>query len=60
MDHNAVTPVRLEPVAPLSRVKHSTPEPLPSQGPSYEIVEIYKYEHLVATDLYRIKSIFWV
>ena len=26
--HNAVTPVRLESVAPLSRVKHSTAEPL--------------------------------
>ena len=25
-DHNAVTPVRLEPVAPLPRVKHSTTE----------------------------------
>ena len=28
--HNAVTPVRLEPAAPLSRVKHSTTEPLRS------------------------------
>ena len=28
--HNAVTPVRLEPAAPLSRVKHSTIEPLRS------------------------------
>ena len=27
-DHNAVTPVRLEPAAPLSRVKGSTTEPL--------------------------------
>ena len=27
-DHNPVTPVRLEPAAPLSRVKHSTTEPL--------------------------------
>ena len=27
-DHNAVTPVRLELVAPRSRVKHSTTEPL--------------------------------
>ena len=31
-DHNAVTPVRLEPAAPLFRVKHSTTEPLPSLG----------------------------
>ena len=29
-DHNAVTRVRLEPVAPPSRVKHSTTEPLRS------------------------------
>ena len=29
-DHNAVTPVRLKPAAPLSRVKHSTTEPLRS------------------------------
>ena len=28
--HNAVTPVRLESAAPLSRVKHSTTEPLRS------------------------------
>ena len=27
-DHNSVTPVRLEPAAPRSRVKHSTTEPL--------------------------------
>ena len=31
-DHNAVTPVRLEPAASRSRVKHSTTEPLRSQG----------------------------
>ena len=29
-DHNAVTPVRLEPAALRSRVKHSTTEPLHS------------------------------
>ena len=29
-DHNAVTPVRLEPATPRSRVKHSTTEPLGS------------------------------
>ena len=28
--HNTVTPVRLEPAAPRSRVKHSTTEPLRS------------------------------
>ena len=31
-DHNAVTAVRQEPVASLSRVKHSTTEPLRSQN----------------------------
>ena len=31
MDHNAMTPVRLEPAASRSRVKHSTTEPLRSQ-----------------------------
>ena len=31
-DHNAVTLVRLEPKAPLSRVKRSTTEPLRSLG----------------------------
>ena len=30
-DHNTVTPMRLEPAAPRSRVKHSTTEPLRSQ-----------------------------
>ena len=30
-DHNAVTPVRLEPAAPWSRVMHSTTEPLRPQ-----------------------------
>ena len=30
-DHNAVTPVRLKPVASASRVKHSTTEPLRSR-----------------------------
>ena len=29
--HNAVTPVRFEPAAPRSRLKHSTTEPLRSQ-----------------------------
>ena len=29
-DHNAVTPLRLEPTAPRSRVKHSTTEPMDS------------------------------
>ena len=34
-DHNAVMPVRLEPVASRSRVKHSITEPLHSQ-PSWD------------------------
>ena len=32
-DHNAVTPVRLEPAAPRPRVKHSSTEPLRSLMP---------------------------
>ena len=34
-DHNAVTPVRLDPVASRSRVKHSTTEPLRSLRRTY-------------------------
>ena len=34
-DHNAVTPVRLEPAAPRSRVKHSTTKPLRSQNSEF-------------------------
>ena len=35
-DHNAVTPVRLKPAAPRSRVKHSSTEPLRSLTKVYE------------------------
>ena len=46
--HNTVTPVRIEPAAPLSRVKHSTTEPLGSlvfvvmlgSLPIFQVVEI--------------------
>ena len=34
IDVDAVTPMRLEPVVPRSRVKHSTTEPLRSHQPS--------------------------
>ena len=34
-DHNAVTPVRLEPATPRSRVKHSTTKPLRSLDVEY-------------------------
>ena len=34
LDVDAVTPMRLEPVVPRSRVKHSTTEPLRSHQPS--------------------------
>ena len=40
--HNAVMPVRLEPLAPRSRVKHSATEPLHSQ----------EYMHLISISLY--------
>ena len=39
-DHNAVTPVRLEPAAPRSSVKHSTTEPLRSRDPLRNTVKI--------------------
>ena len=35
-----MTPVRLEPAAPLSRVKHSTTEPLRSLKKNYVYVEL--------------------
>ena len=35
--HNAVMPVRLEPAAPRSQVKHSTTEPLHSLDVNYMI-----------------------
>ena len=36
--HNALTPVKFEPVAPRSRVKHSTTEPLRSLGVYSELM----------------------
>ena len=41
-DHNAVTPVRLKPVTPRSRVKHSTTEPLRSHNASYGLCVLIK------------------
>ena len=42
-DHNTVTPVRLDPAAPQSQVKHSTIEPLRSQYVSFESkIRLYK------------------
>ena len=38
-DHNAVTPVRLEPAAPWFRVKHSTTEPL---SPTVNNCQLFK------------------
>ena len=46
--HNAVTPVKLEPAAPLSRVKHSTTEPLCSQIDIYSVAGIRYICGLVA------------
>ena len=40
-DHNAVTPVRLKPAAPPSRVKHSTTEPLRSLDPDQGRHSVY-------------------
>ena len=39
-EHNAVTPVRVEPVATLSRVKHSTFDPLRSLRASGAVVTL--------------------
>ena len=36
--HNAVMPVRLEPAAPLSRVKHSITEPLRLRTSSIAVI----------------------
>ena len=41
-DHNAVTPVRLEPAALRSGIKHSTTEPLPSHIFCFWILLIFK------------------
>ena len=39
-DHNTVTPVRLEPAASRSRVKHSTTEPLRSHDKQADIIDV--------------------
>ena len=41
--HNTETPVRLEPAASLSQVKHSTTEPLHSLGLSLNVKITYSY-----------------
>ena len=45
-DHSTVTPVRLEPVAPRSRVKYSTTEPLRSFAEVYHKYMLYIYTKL--------------
>ena len=52
--HNAVTPVRLEPAAPRSRVKHSTTEPLRSLPLDYK--SIYECEGVCLED-HRLASL---
>ena len=50
-DHNAVTPVRLEPAASRSRVKHSTTEPLPSlEGCMSQGLGIYIHLYCLAVE----------
>ena len=39
-DHNAVTPVRLKPMAPRSSIKHSTTEPLRSPVSYYMKIHV--------------------
>ena len=58
-DHNAVTPVRLEPAALRSRVKHSTTEPLGHQVNSdihLQTVEI-QMRRLLMSRLIRIFAV---
>ena len=45
-NHNAVTPVRLKPATPRSRVKHSSTEPLLPLYPMYLYTD---YECLICT-----------
>ena len=47
-DHNAVTPVRLEPAASRSRVKHSTTKPLRSHECRWRLRT--KFRHIVLLD----------
>ena len=44
-----MTPVRLDPAAPWSPVKHSTTEPLPSQRKKYNIWEIITFDLSIYT-----------
>ena len=51
--HNAATPVRLEPAAPRSGVKHSTTEPLRSQEDNIvgeELIDMLKYVPVFFSD----------
>ena len=53
--HNGVNPVRLEPMAPLSRVKHSTTEPLRSPG----VISESSYKETILQRKYRKMTILW-
>ena len=55
--HNTVTPVRLEPAAHRSRVKHSTTEPLCSRRTAVIMpysVNVYAYFNILSTYLFCI------
>ena len=56
--HNAVTPLRFEPAAPLSPVKHSTTEPLRSPKNIYGGAEILlmSYHHNTEKPVYNSHS----
>ena len=55
-DHNTVTPMRLEPAAPLSQVKHTTTEPLRTYFVAMVACSFYglePFEQFLKTAYYR-------
>ena len=62
--HNTVKPVRLEPVAPLSQVKHSTTEPLCSSCELHVLKNIVflslKIDFILANSTYPDKMLQYV
>ena len=57
-DHNAVTPVRLEPAAPRSGVKHSTTEPLRSHIFVTFIISFYYLSNIFICDFIFLLIVF--
>ena len=55
--HNAVMPVRLEPLAPRSRVKHSTTEPLRSLQNTCVNYNGQESNHILGTKKYTYRDL---